>query len=433
MERSFMHDFWPRLQSLAGKLFRTGFFSVFLSNVLCKVLTFIGGMVIVRILSKTDYGAYTYINNCYAMLMLLGDLGCSVAVMQFCSEYFGEPHKFDAWFVYGFQKGILFSAITSLLFLLSPLFYPFKSAEAAGLTRLLFLMPILTSVNAFLSINLRVRLENTRYSLSNIFQSFVHYLIILPLSYRFGVAGAVLSNYVIGLLVLFFNLAISRKLLAYSRQPVLLEKRERRNFLKLALASQLNNGTSHALMLLDVFLIGLIIAEDEVISSYKVATTIPAALAFIPASIMVYLLPYFARNNQNQSWVRRNYFKLTLGCAAGNSIIALGGILVAPWIIPLLFGRQYQDAVPCFIILMIGYFFSATFQVPSQNIIYTQRKVRINIIITFFAGIVNCVLDVALIFYFGSLGAAWATTLVHIISSILCFGYMCYYLREATV
>ena len=79
---------------------------------------------------------------------------------------------------------------------------------------------------------------------------------------------------------------------------------------------------------------------------------------------------------------------------------------------------------------MAGYFFSATFQTPSQNIIYTQRKVRVNLIITVLSGIANCFLDVFLILRYGSIGAAWATTLVHVIKSALCFGYMCCHLRK---
>ena len=426
-----MSNLWPRLRSFADKLLRTGFFSVFFSNVLCKVLTFIGGMVIVRVLSKSDYGSYSYITNCYGMLMLLGDLGCSVASMQFCNENHRDPKKFDAYFTYGFKQGLLFSSLTSLLLLFSPMFYPFKSAEAARLTRLMFLLPILGSINNFLLINLRVRLENTRFAAVNIFQTFIHYLVILPLSYWIGVTGAVISNYIINLLVLLFSLALSRNLLNYFWGGGILSKPEKHTFLKLAFGSQLNNGTAHTLMLLDVFLIGVIIGSDEVISSYKVATTIPSALAFIPTSIMIYVIPYFARYNRDKIWVRRSYFRLTIGCAAGNLAITLGSVLLAPWIIPLIFGHQYTDAVPCFIVLMLGYFFSATFQIPSQNIIYTQRKVRVNIAITFLSGTANCVLDIALILHFGSIGAAWATALVHMINSALCFGYMCHYLKGA--
>ena len=49
-----MNQLWPRIRETAGKLLRTGFFSVFFSNVACKVLVFIGGTIIVRVLSRSE-------------------------------------------------------------------------------------------------------------------------------------------------------------------------------------------------------------------------------------------------------------------------------------------------------------------------------------------------------------------------------------------
>lgn len=425
-----MRHLWDRLKRLSAKLLQTGFFSVFLANILSKVLTFIGGMIIVRILTKSENGVYTYIINCYGILMLLGDLGCSQATLQFCNESHNDFKRFNGYFVYGVRRGFVFSALTSLLILASPWFYPFKTAEAAQLTRMLCLMPFLAGANNLLVSNLRARLKNHRFGAVNIFRTFVHYLVILPMSYWMGAVGAVLSNYVIESLVLVFTLLASRGLLDFSWQDDSLTKAEKRGFLSLAFGSQLDLGIAQAMMMLDVFLIGIFIYNDEIIASYKVATIIPSALAFIPTSLLIYVGPYFVHHNQDMDWVRLNYFRLTLGCLAGSVLIAGGCILLAPWIIPLVFGQQYADAVPCFIVLMIGYVFSAAIQVPSQNIIYTQKRVKVNIAITIFTGAANCVLDVVLILKDGSIGAAWATTLVHIIASGLCFAYMCFYLRR---
>lgn len=428
-----MNEMISRLRLLMQKLFRTGFFSVFFSSVAAKVLTFIGGMIIVRVLSKDAYGQYTYVINCYGMLSLLNDCGCSSAMDQYCSETHDQPEKFNGYFVYGVKSSLVLSAVTALAILFSPLFYPFQEPEAARLSQALCLMPFLNTCNTCLLVNLRVRLQNNRYAKINLFSTLAHYVIILPMSYVIGVTGAVLSNYIIATTVLIYSLVMSRGLLDYTWHSNMLEHQEKRGFLKLAFASQLNNSLNQALMLFDVFLIGVFVGENVVISSYKVATTIPAALAFIPTAIMVYVTPRFARNNQNIAWVRKYFKRLTMACAAGNFVIAAGGILLGPWIVPLIFGAQYADAVTCYSILMIGYFFSATFRTPSANVIYSQHKVRVNIIITAFSGISNCILDVIMILYFGSIGAAIATTAVHIINSALSFGYLCFYLRENTV
>jgi len=414
-----MFNIVSRIQDLTKKLFKTGFFAVFLSSVAAKVLTFIGGMIIVRILSKGEYGQYTYILNCYGMLSLLNDLGCSSAMDQYCNESHDNPEKFNGFFVYGVSSSLVFSTVTALAILLSPWFYPFQDANTARLSQAPWLMPFLNTANTCLLVNLRVRLQNNLYAKVNIFTTVAHYIIILPMSYVIGVRGAVLSNYVIAFTVLIYSLVVSKDFLAYRWRKNVLSCAEKISFLKLAFASQVNNSLNQGLMLFDVFLISLFIGEDVVVSSYKVATTIPAALAFIPSSIIIYILPHFARNNQNLGWVQRNFRRLTLGCAAVNSLITTGGILIGPWLVPLVFGSQYADAVACYSILMVGYFFSATFRIPSANIIYTQHKVRVNIAITAFSGIANCILDVVLILHFGSIGAAIATTSVHIINSAL--------------
>lgn len=416
---------------LMGKVRTMGLLSVFSSNVLCKVLSFLGGMVLIRVLSKNDYGAYTYIMNCYSMLMLLYDCGCSVAAMQFCSENHKNSLYFNDYFTYGFKRGLLFSAISSLLILFSPFFYPFQTAQAATLSASLFLMPFLATINGFLLINLRIRLENRRYAVVNMFNTVIYYLIILPLSFWFGIRGAVWSNYLITGSVLLFTLWISRGYLSYCWKDCHLNSKEKTRFLKLAFASQLNNGIDHALMLLDVFLIGIFIGSNEVISSYKVATTIPSALAFIPASVMVCVIPYFSRNIGRMGWLRTQCRRLLLVGVIGNGLLTTSLILLGPWIVPLIFGSQYRDAVVCFQILMVGYFFSGTFRLPISNILYTQRLVRCNLAVTVLSGISNCILDVLLILHWGSVGAAMATTAVHIISSALnLFFLQCYLKRQ---
>ena len=133
--------------ALKDKLLKTGFVSVFMSNAACKVLAFLGGAIIVRVMTKSDYGQYSYIINCYGMLCLLNDLGCGDATLQFCNEHHREPQKTNDFFVYGYKKALVFCTITSLLILLSPLFYPFQDDVSAKMTPWLCLMPFINTTN----------------------------------------------------------------------------------------------------------------------------------------------------------------------------------------------------------------------------------------------------------------------------------------------
>ncbi|MDL2220874.1 oligosaccharide flippase family protein [Eubacteriales bacterium OttesenSCG-928-N14] len=412
------------------RMVSTGFFPIVISNILVKVVAFCGGMILVRILTKEDYGMYTYVLNAYNLIMITGDLGCAVAAMQFCNESFEDIAKADGFFIYGMKVSIIGSIFSSLLLLLSPVYYPFSIDKVALLTASLCLMPFINNINGFLVMNLRIKLRNRRYAFLNIFMSIINYVVMLPMAWIIGLEGSIYAIYIVGILSLAMGVFLNHKHFPSTLTAGTLQKAEKSSFLKLALSSQANNGIDHLLMLLDVFLIGLFISSSTIIASYKVSTTIPSALLFIPSSLMIYLVPYFSRKSKEIEWVKKNYKRVILYGGVFNLALSILFIALSPFIIPLIFGKQYSDAVMCFAILMIGYFFSATFRIPSSNIIYTQHKVKVNLIITISSGILNCILDIVFILYWGSVGAAIATTLVNIYNGMFSFLYMKYYFSK---
>ena len=72
---------------------------------------------------------------------------------------------------------------------------------------------------------------------------------------------------------------------------------------------------------------------------------------------------------------------------------------------------------------MIGFFFSATFRIPTHNILYSLRKLRINLIVTISSAILNLILNTILINNIGMNGAAIATMIIQIFSSIVLLCY----------
>ena len=79
---------------------------------------------------------------------------------------------------------------------------------------------------------------------------------------------------------------------------------------------------------------------------------------------------------------------------------------------------------------MFGYFFAATFRIPYGNIIAALGNAKANLINAIFSGTANIILDIILIMKFGSIGAAWATTAVYIISSIIHYIFIVRYMKK---
>lgn len=383
-----------------NKLRKTGFFSIFISNILAKVVVFLGGIVVVRILSQTDYGIYSYAINAFNILFILNDFGASNAALQNITEQKDDKKKQQAILKYSIKMGIIGSLISGLLILLSPLFYPYEIEEAKYLTPMLCLVPILTVVMTLFTILLRANFENKKYAILNLTQTIASYAFLIPMSYLWGIKGAILSRYFYIIVTIILGIFLTRRLRIKTSKENALTKKEKKSFTKYALVTQVNNTISALLIYIDTFMIGLLIATPESVALYKVASTIPAALAFLPNCVMVYVIPYFVLHNRNQKWLQDKYSKLIKFGILGYGLFSLILIIGSKFIINTLYTEQYQEAILPFIILMIGFFFSATFKIPTNNILYAMRKMKFELINTVLSGIFNAILNVVFIYKF---------------------------------
>ena len=85
---------------------------------------------------------------------------------------------------------------------------------------------------------------------------------------------------------------------------------------------------------------------------------------------------------------------------------------------------MYLDAVLPFQILCASYIFSGTFRIVSGNLLVTQRKLKFNLFMAVFSSAMNTVLNVFMIRVWSSVGAALATFVTALITSILSTAYL---------
>ena len=422
-----------KIKDKSQKLRKTGFFSIFLSTVVSKVITVLGGIILVRFLSKVDYGIYAYINNCYSMLFLLNDFGISFATLQYLTENIGNKEKQMQIFKYSIKSSLIASIVTGLLILLSPLFYPYTMEQAKEIMPLLCLVPAITILGGLMSILLRVNFENKKYGKLQIFTTSITYIVLIIFSIIWGLKGAILSRYVYQLLILFYGVYLAYKIIiklknANSKEK--LPKNERKGFIKYALACQLNSSIASLMINIDTFLIGYMIATPEAVATYNVGNKIPYALTFLSSCIAIYITPHFVKNNKDLKWIKRNFNALLKYSILGFGIMCIGLIILAKLIFTILFGEQYYDSIPIYIVLMIGLFFTSAIKVPCSNVLGAMRKIKINIITNSVCLVVNFISNIVFIYWFGVIGAAITTTATNIIVSIVYVIYLKIYIKK---
>ena len=412
-----------KIKSEIQKLFNTGFFHIFGSSVINKILALASGIILVRIIPKSEYGVYTYANNILGFFLLLQGFAMASGFLQAGSETKDRDLQ-KRLYSYSLKYSMLFNLILAAAIVAYALFIPMKIDGAEQLLLLMCLTPFFTDIQELQKTDLRIQEKNKSFSFANTISSILSVITACSFSWFFKAEGLVISRYVSGALVAVFILCIYK--IPVFPKAADIDKKSKKVLLGVGGISMLNNGLSKLMYLLDVFILGICVPDSNIIASYKVATQIPTALAFIPLAIATYLYPTFARNRGNKKWLMSTY-KKTVGLL-GLSNVLLVSILVifAEPLIHLFFGTQYLDAVPCFRILCINYLISGTFRILSGNLLVTQRKLQFNLWMCLFMSVMNTCLNVILINIWGSVGAAVATVITTSVSGFISTLYLIY-------
>lgn len=411
-KNSYLH----KLLYMLSRLAKNGFFHIFGSSTINQIVHFAYGILIVRVISKEEYGIFGYANNVYTMFMLLSGFGIVSAILQLASEHAGDERVAAGLLQYGYRFGISVNVGLAILILLVAWLIPLPIEGSNVLLGMMFLLPVPLIIKDLQIVWLRVNLRNKDYGTVNTLNAVLVSVLTILGAWLLRSTGIIIAQYLVAAFMLLFLWKHHRVPFLTRAEP--LSQTDRRDLFGIAGISTLNNALSQLLSLLGTFMLGLVIADANSIAGYKVASVIPLALNFIPGSLMLYAYPYFARNKDNREWVISKYRLIMIYAGLGNLLIALFGILLAVPIIRILFGSQYLDAVVPFRVLMASYFFSGTFRTIAGNLLVTQRKLKVNLANGIIGGFISISFNALLIPVYGSIGAALAYLLTMIVTGI---------------
>ena len=409
------------IRSVGNKLFRTGFFHIFGSNVINKIIAFVSTAVLVRLLTKSEYGIYTYAWNIYSIVIIFNGMGMASSLLQLCSEKGNDPEYNSIIGRYSAKAGLLFDLLLSLVLAGIALWAPLTIRGADRLLLLLVFLPALQFLFDLIQCIYRAQKRNREFSRLTVLNTLCLFL--------FSVAGAVLMREKGMIFGTYASLAVSlyygwRHLDLPQAKGSGISGKDKKALLSIGTISMFNNGISSLLYLLDVFVLGIVAKEETVLAGYKVATMIPANMVFIPMALVTYIYPYFAEHRHDGRWCLDHYRKVLLGIGSVNALISLVMFLFPGLIIRIFFGAQYLDIIPIFRVLAANYFLQGTFRMIAGNLLVSQRKLKFNLLVSVLSGIVNAAADYFFILWWGAIGAAYATILVVLIASILDVSYL---------
>ncbi|MGG7142785.1 oligosaccharide flippase family protein [Clostridium nigeriense] len=394
-----------------------GLVQIFSANFINKIVQFMTVLFLTNIISVNEYGAFSYAQNTMSFALLLEGLGVTAGILQYSSVEKETKEKYK-FFSFGIKVGFVFNILVSIVLMIYSIFGPIAIESSRQYLFIMSFIPVLNITYNSIQAYLRASLKNKEFSRLTVFNTVIYFIATVSLSYINGANGLILGMYIAYLSTVLLGAYFIREDIKLFKFTKMDSRSVEIKFLKYSVITVLSNAMSQILYLLDTQLIGVFTKDEAILAAYKVATTIPFNITFIPISLMVFAYPYFAQNKDNKEWIKEKLSILIKSLGVVNLIISLGGIILAKPIFYILFPK-YMDSIGCFRVLMFGYLISGTFRIPYGNILASLGDARANLINAVFSGVANIILDIVLIKKYGSIGAAYATLIVFIISSII--------------
>ncbi len=403
-------------------LWKKGAFHILIGNFATKFVTFFGSIVLIRLMSKSDFGQLGYMENIYSYAFICSGLGLYNALLRY-SVLSKEVEKKYSYYKYALIRGTAYNVLIVVAVVIFNLLYnhPDNFMAASALIPVLILaLPFQDMVNTT-QMNERAMLNNKRFALVSVGSAFLLVMARVLGAYAdnlFGVViGVVLANVLLGLFLVFSGYRQYFK----GVKAAVLTKFEKRQANVYSFQYMITNGLWAVFMLMDVFLLGRLLGDPTIVAEYKTAYTFAAAISIVGSAIAIFVSPYFIKNENNLPWVRKNYIKNIGACTALVGLLVLFLFLFAEPIILLAFGAKYGNIVYLMRILLISSFINNAFRASTANLLAAMGQVKYNMIISAIGLALQIGVNLLLIPRYGAEGAAYTGIAVYGIMSILLF------------
>jgi O-antigen/teichoic acid export membrane protein len=412
---------------------RKGLF-VMLSVFLAKLVNFIVTILVIRILSKGEYGLIAYGLTIISFVAPFAGAGMFQGLLRFGALSNGQIDK-KVLFDITFRKGLRYSALmVVLLIIISPVL-TINLPEA--LLYLLLLSFQILGLFIFLMIQVYCRLiyQNKLFAFIDIQNNLLLLVFNVGMCYFFGGMGYVLSVIIIPL---FVGLYYLKKLKLY---PIDLPKNriakikasfnfDSKELFYYGLYMSTGGLLSQLLFAIDILLIGNLLSDAELVAQYKASSIIPFSILIIASAVMMTDFVKLASTSKNNKPALQQYYWNYLKIF---SLISIGIILFFYFFsAPLLsiFGAEYQGHPRLMFIFAIGVVGGILFRVPMGNMLSAIGWPKINALFSVLVLVINLIANYFMIRWYGIEGAAITTSALMWLSGLLSLGAFVYYLKR---
>lgn len=397
------------IRNLTMKVWSKGGFHIVAGNFMTKFIAFFGSMVIVRLLTKEDFGKLSYLENLYSFVLIVAGLGLSNAILRYVVLEDSIDAKYSSY-KYMIKTALLINVALIIIFSFINYIYP-HGANYRDISWLLYIMLLMLPAQYYVDNSLKLRramFDNKMFAYLN----FLYALIVILAKVTGAIVGSLATIIIIGVIVQFacalcINYINKRRFFRIAHDNGM-GKEQRKIIMEYSVQYMITNGLWALFMVMDIFLLGRLLNDPTTLAEYKVAYVWPAQISIVCSAVGVFVSPYFVKNEDNYIWVKHNFLKVY---SINLGIVIILGILLFIFAKPLIWiyaGSIYYSCIPLFRVILVVSVINNGLRFITANSLAAMGQVNKNLIVSMIGFTIQCVLNIFLIPKYGMFGPAYA-------------------------
>lgn len=360
-------------------LIKDGFFHIMGGSVLIKLMGFISSIIIVRLVTKEEYGCLAYADNLYSYISIVAGLGMATGILIKCRADADLKTNID-YFKYAITRGSAIQLIGAIIILIYYLFFINEFRNARTLMILLVLYPLSSYLIQCCTNYIRAYQENKLYSRAAVIQSVILLLFSIVLGYLMSINGIVIARYLGCLALIIILIPFIKK--HFTWKSCSLSIKEKKNFIFLSISLLISSFFSELMYSNEMLLVNKLISNETITADYKIATLIPSQIFFVTQSLLIYFIPKFVQYKDKKTHLWR--YSLKVGAFNGVIIIicCIIAILITPFLVSFLYGDKYSNTIGLSIAFWIAYSLNAVLRMIPVNVLAATGHEKENAILS---------------------------------------------------
>lgn len=391
-----------------------------------RILNFFGAIIVsffmmpfvVHTLGDRMYGFWTLVGTFLGYYGLL-DLGLSTAVARHIARAIGMEDKEDcnriistALFLY-LCLGLAALLLTIVLAVFASLI--FKNPEEADIfCKVILILGVNTAIHFPLKALRGILTAQLRFDIMSILDFMTlglrTILVILVLLSGHGILAMALVTFIAGIPDMVLIAYFSKKNLPSLRiKQNYVTQKDAKTLYSYSIFAFIAQMGDHLRFNIDAFVIATFLSLSAV-THYSIASQLVRYFMNLMIASLGVLQPVFSRldgagdhEGMKKTFLFASKLSVYIASFVSFGLIAWGRPFIERWM-----GKEYLDAYPCLVILILGSTF-ALWQMPSVNLLYGTSKHRFYALFNSVEGVCNLLLSLLLVGRFGIVGVAMGT------------------------